>query len=445
MKSDWILLFATVTFTIVLTLSLISWLAPGLLGIPIDLQMVQVSKELPPFFEGIFRKEDYDSKDFILKDPYTSIRAKPLYPEIAGAGPHDILGFRNRHISNVADIVVIGDSQTYGNNATLEANWPSQLAKNLTLRPSSVYAMAVGGWGAVQYLDMFFNAAAFQPRVVIVAFYTGNDSLESFLLAYNSDRWKSLRSTSNLQPGDAPKSRFPAPQNEWWPVQFKDGTKTIFTPTLRYASNSDQPAIKAGYDVMIKVAETIDTISKDTNIKPIFTIIPTKELVYWPKVKKDKLEIHKEYIKLVEAEQKYITQLTKRFRSLDNSLYVDIIRTLQHTAMDSIPLYPQSTNGHPISFGYTVIGKVVAKAIGPLLPELPEGLFVHRITQDLLNVYVIRDGKAWLFPSPQSVRENGWQMEYILPITYRDLIGLPRGVVGSVDPVQFGPQELNMN
>ncbi len=51
----------------------------------------------------------------------------------------------------------------------IEQNWPSQMADNLGVDLDRVYAMAVGGWGAVQYLDMFYNATLFQPRVTIPA------------------------------------------------------------------------------------------------------------------------------------------------------------------------------------------------------------------------------------------------------------------------------------
>ena len=49
---------ATATVTLVLSLGLIRWLAPALLGVPSDLQLVQVSREVPPFFAGVFRAED---------------------------------------------------------------------------------------------------------------------------------------------------------------------------------------------------------------------------------------------------------------------------------------------------------------------------------------------------------------------------------------------------
>ena len=82
MRKEWLLLLSTVTVTIVLAIGLLRFFAPQLLGIPIDLQMVQVSKEVVPFYENVFRKEDYESKEFSLKDPYTNIRARPLLNDL---------------------------------------------------------------------------------------------------------------------------------------------------------------------------------------------------------------------------------------------------------------------------------------------------------------------------------------------------------------------------
>ena len=46
----------------------------------------------------------------------------------------------------------------------------------------------------MQYLDMFTKATLLKAsRVVIVAFYSGNDPLESALLAGSVERWKFLK------------------------------------------------------------------------------------------------------------------------------------------------------------------------------------------------------------------------------------------------------------
>ncbi len=180
LRGEWLLLVASVAATVVVALGLVRVLAPRLLGQPVDLRVVQVDERVVPFFESVFRPEDLGSEEYILSDPLTSGRARPLSPVGRGIGPTDLLGFRNRGIPNRAGIVTIGDSQTYGTTVPLDAAWPQQLRNWLPDRAPAVYSMAVGGWGAVQYPDMFSKAGAFRPLVVVVAFYSGNDARESF-------------------------------------------------------------------------------------------------------------------------------------------------------------------------------------------------------------------------------------------------------------------------
>ena len=440
MKKEWLLLLASVGVPLVLALGLIRWFAPGLLGIPVDLQLVRVSEKLPPFFEGVFRANDYKTEEFILKDPYTRVRAKPLYPEVGGMGPHDILGFRNRKVPNVADIVVIGDSQTYGNNASLEQNWPTQMADKLGLDHDQVYAMAVGGWGAAQYLDMFYNAVAFQPHLVVVAMYTGNDPLDSVYMAYGHERWRALRPKPDLTLADAPKTAFPAPESEWWPVAFEDGVRTTFTPELRYSSNQNNPVAKAGYGVMAKVAEVISTIGEDHGIEIVFTIIPTKELVYWPKVRDAQLKAPPDYTKLINAEQRNIAEFEQAIHALDNARYVDVVKPLQEAALGPSPLYPDDTNGHPVATGYAVLGEAMAVAVAPLLPKPVQGLVAMNVGEGHYQVYRVKGRKAWLFPTIELVKDNGWNTQQTPLVSPRDLAGLERGVIDAVDVERFGPE-----
>lgn len=104
MKREWVLLSVSVALSMLIALGLIRWLAPTLLGGPSDLHLVQVNNKVPPFYEGVFRKADYENTDYILKDPFTRVRAKPLYPVIGGMGPTDILGFRNLQVPNIATL-----------------------------------------------------------------------------------------------------------------------------------------------------------------------------------------------------------------------------------------------------------------------------------------------------------------------------------------------------
>lgn len=451
MKKEWLLLITTVAVTLLLSLGLIRWFAPQLLGVPISLQLVKVSKEVPPFYEGVFRPEDYNSREFQLNDPYSEVRAKPLIQELwenMFVGPHDILGFRNRSVPNVADIIAIGDSQTYGNNVLLEDNWPTQLLKNLKAK-HSLYNMSAGGWGAIQYFDMFDKAMLLQPRIIIVAFYTGNDPLESFLLAYNIDRWKSLRTDPGLDSTDAPAVKFPPPESEWWPVKFKDGTETIFTPRLRLVSNQEHPAIHAGYGIMKKVAHQMSIKAQPSNIKIIFTIIPTKELVYLEKIRQDGIPPIEDYIALINSEEKNLTTLASELNKLPNSIYVDLLSPLQQAALNSIPLYPSNPDGHPINTGYSIIAETLAPVVERYLQERPRGLFELEVPSESNKarlIILINNEGVWLFDSNEVIKANGWQLDEAKTLRYRDIADIPiRGTVTTIDPVRFGPRSIELN
>ncbi len=54
MTHEWLLLVETVLTTAVLALGAIRFFSPQILGIPIDLQSVKVSREVPPFFRVRF-------------------------------------------------------------------------------------------------------------------------------------------------------------------------------------------------------------------------------------------------------------------------------------------------------------------------------------------------------------------------------------------------------
>jgi len=441
MKKEWLLLSGIVTVTLLLALLVIRWLAPGLLGIPTDLQLVQVSKTLPPFYEVVFNGEDLQSGKFMLQDPRTRVRARQLYPDSFGMGPHDVLGFRNRAVPDVADIVTIGDSQTYGNNAVLDENWPSQMQHKLATQDASVYSMATGGWGAVQYLDMFLNATVFKPRVVIVAFYTGNDSLESFQMAYGVEHWAALIPDPSISRSDGPAITFPAPENEWWPVTFSDGLKTVFTPTLRLGSNQDHPAVNAGYAIMADVAKRISAAAQPLKLPLVFTIIPTKELVYARKVEQDKLEPPADYLALLEREQQNIAQLGTSLKALPDTVYVDVVTPLQQAALGDTPLYPQDINGHPVAAGYEVIADTLARAVKEYLPEHPRGLVAIQRAKDQLIFALINDAGIWPFASTGIMAANGWQPGDVPLVPMRDVAGLRwHRTVDSVDPARFGPE-----
>jgi lysophospholipase L1-like esterase len=436
-------IFSAVVATAVV-LGIVRWIAPGLLGIPSDLQLVQLDDKVPPFYENIFRREDLKSTDFIIKDPLTRVRAKPFYPDTTAMGPNDMLGFRNREIRNVVDIVVIGDSQTYGNNASIENNWPGHMKTALRHKNVSVYNMSVGGWGAVQYLDMFANATVFQPRAVVVAFYSGNDALESFQMAYGATTWGGLKPDQTLTQADAPKVKFPSPPEEWWKIRFNDGVETIFTPSLRLSSNLANDAVKAGYDIMADVARRIAKMAKPLNVKVLFTIVPTKELVYSNKVYRENISPTKEYQTLVERESNNIGTLVSAIKSIPDTEYIDVVAPLQRAALGATILYPSDTNGHPLSAGYEVIGTTVARYVAKHIPNQPRGLVAQMVDKRKYSLFLVNDEGVWSFKSQDMIEANGWEPGNVSMIKPRDIVGLAHmGFVEGVDQDRFGPKMIS--
>lgn len=435
------LLFSfSIVITLTISLFILKWLAPGLIGVPVDLQLVKSSKEVPPFYEGVFRQEDRLSGKMILQDPVTVTRNQPLRDGVDGLGPHDLLGFRNREIKNMVDILILGDSQTYGNNAFQQDNWPSYMSRRLGNEFDS-YSMATGGWSAPQYLSMFHKGIRFNPGVVIVAIYTGNDALEAFRTVYGVEKWNELIPDVTLSSDDLPKVQFPPPAEDMTEVVFNDKAKTIFTPKLRYYSNDrSDPVVKAGYEIIKKVIGEISTESKLLNIVPIFTIIPTKELVYNKKIKQQDVSVSAVYNKLVIDEKKNIQELVEYIDKVEGAYYVDVMDSLSDEAMVSQGVYPDGANGHPLKRGYEVIGNRIADVVMKHVSrrDLSDRL-IGIEKGNGVSIYLLRDGVLYLFDTMETIQANGWTEIKLHIIDERTLKLLPVRMVDSVDPVLYGP------
>ncbi|UCG16051.1 MAG: SGNH/GDSL hydrolase family protein [Phycisphaerales bacterium] len=95
-----------------------------------------------------------------------------------------------------ADVVVFGDSQTYGMGIDLELLWPQQFAR---ASGRDVYAMSFPGWGPVHYLILWDRAARLRPRVIVEAFYSGNDLYDAFHSVYDIGQFPDLKTRDHEQ------------------------------------------------------------------------------------------------------------------------------------------------------------------------------------------------------------------------------------------------------
>lgn len=437
MKLKDVLVTAVITLlTLAGALGLLRYFAPGLLGVPIDMQMVQASAVKPPFYDNVFRHEDVASPQYIIPDPLMGVRAKPLFPDNQTMGPNDILGFRNRHVPSIADVVVIGDSQTYGNNSPLQLNWPSQLASDLSQdRPVEIYNISVGGWGAIQYLYSANFAQLLQPLVLVVAFYTGNDPLDSYKMAYNYDDWSDLRPDPSLSAADTPRFQFPPPESDHWPVKFRDEIATVFTPRLRLNSNIDHPAVGAGYQIMAEAAVRIAGIAGRRGTPVIFTIIPTKETVFAKKVELEGIEPPGDYSALVQAEAANIDTLKSKLAALEGVTVVDVVEDLQRAAIGSTALYPSNINGHPNEAGYAVIAATLAPAVRQLLPRPSEGFGLIDLGAPGLRPVFIEKQQYWHFPPGVNYESYGWLINQAPRVSARDIAN--KDFAGILTPAQI--------
>jgi len=147
----------------------------------------------------------------LIDDPILGIRIKP---HTTG---HDALGFRNTQVPDHANVVAIGDSQTYGINATRDSSWPHQLG---VLLQEPVYNMSLGGYGPLEYLFLAeHDAEKLRPRLLLVGFYFGNDLMDAYYVAHGRPYWHAWRETDSKKAGETefdragqaePKKRFAA-------------------------------------------------------------------------------------------------------------------------------------------------------------------------------------------------------------------------------------------
>ena len=149
-----------------------------------------------------------------------------------------------------------------------------------------------------------------------------------------------------------------------WPVKFRDGIYVVFTPGSRLVANdAGHPAVRAGYAIMAEVARRIGALARQQEISAVFTVIPTRELVYAGKVAAESLTPPAAYQQLVGMEQANIEALAGIIRTLPGARYVDLVEPLQLAALTDTPLYPRQRDGHPGEKGYGVIARTLASAL----------------------------------------------------------------------------------
>ena len=345
----------------------------------------------------------------IVPDKRLGHRPNPAFPG------HDSKGFRNPKVPATADVVALGDSQTYGAGVEPEQAWPRQLGPMIR---HTVYSMAYGGYGPVESLILWDEAIALDPKIVIEAFYAGNDLFDAFTIVYNHGQLVELKSADpqlqesvreaeesdpiakrvarmyRMEAAD-PRTAFSpraflarrskiygllrrarkavtriltgshdpwerakafAEAHSAYTQVFNDGQfRTVFTSEVRFSAlNLKDPRIAEGHKIAFRAIQGMNERAADRKIRFIVVLIPTKELVFqelWSNPSPA-------YRNLTDIEVVF-WKITKDSLERNGIEYVDALPALQDQLAFGVQPYPVSKDGHPNEHGHRAVANLI--------------------------------------------------------------------------------------
>lgn len=347
------------------------------------------------------RDQEAFSEKFLLNDPKLQRRVAPNAPG------HDANGFRNDKVPANAEIVALGDSQTWGINADRSEAWPQVLGK---ISKRTVYNMGFGGYGPVQYWVLTDKALSLSPKVIVIGIYLGNDLYDSYSLAYGSDVYSDLREpgasgdllSNTIRPraealweeeknfqhdfgressawgmwlsGHTAVGRLLA-RSGWWPrssdvwfeaskawaqahpehgaVYDESNVRTVLTTAYRLtALDLDDSHIAEGLRISGVMLRRMKGQSDGAGVKLLVVLLPTKESVFANAAgsrQRDPV-----YERLVSMESRARSALIAQCEAAGIQ-YVDALPALAQAVRRGEQVYPTSTESHPTPKGYEVI------------------------------------------------------------------------------------------
>ena len=343
-------------------------------------------------------------------DPVDYLKPVLLRDDILGrkikghSASHDAWGFRNQSVPSTADVVAIGDSQTYGLAALAKHSWPAALQR---LSGKTVYNMALLGYGPSQYFYLLQEKAlSLHPSLVVVGFYLGNDISDSYSWIYQSDYWSEYRDPKvTLDRSDLNKKNRYTTRNDDSRLLFsavrdwlghhsllyrytvhsvlgefvrnldmkrkgqsnqltrlidkQNNIKTVFTPLVRLKKLDLKKAqIQEGMRLSLKFFSEMNEFCKKQNIPFLALLIPTKESVYAKYIENNKALANSSVIdEFLLNERQARDQITSYFNKHDIA-FVDALDNLRN-AVGKEPIYPSNYESHPNKTGYSIIAQSV--------------------------------------------------------------------------------------
>lgn len=312
------------------------------------------------------------------------------------SGGHDEWGFRNKRRPETADIVCVGDSQTYGLAATARDSWPTVLG---TLRAETVYNMGLGGYGPIQYLYLMrTKAAELHPKTIIVGFYFGNDLLDVYNVVRTNKNWSSygnLGSEPIEQSLVFPRQprRFLGPFRDWLSknsilyvlvtqlpildfvrahevqsltpeeaekrIAFRDSKHSVLfnlDERSRFVDMRDV-RIQGAMEITKRIFLEMQNVSKREDTRLIVALIPTKESVYKGLLDQAGSSGKSPRLSAAIAQENIARDTIVSFLQEHHFEVVDLLPALEANVAER-DLYPFA-DAHPNKYGYRTIAETL--------------------------------------------------------------------------------------
>jgi hypothetical protein len=318
-----------------------------------------------------------------------------------GRGDADANGFRNERALDAADVVVLGDSVSYGFGVAREQTFAARAAAATGL---TVYSMSLGGYGPVQYRELAGDALALRPRAVVIGLFLGNDLVDAaaFLcLPCAADLREPGRDhpphrvveldpprAPNLAVGllealidtsrvaslaarglrDALRDRGGAWDAEAAGLPFPGDVDTLLAPTLQEPLlDLAQPRVVEGLAIAQRCIEHIAAGCRAAGVTPVLLVLPTKERCYQLLATERGAPLPQ--LAVLHAAEGEITQRLSAAARAAGCTVVDPTDSLLAALRAGRRCWPRGTDPHPNANGHAEIAAVLANALRALPPR----------------------------------------------------------------------------
>jgi lysophospholipase L1-like esterase len=356
-------------------------------------------------------RASFDESD-VRPDPLLGRR---LVPHASG---HDADGFRNTAALERADVVALGDSQTWGANTGRAGAWPQLLAR---ISGRTTYNISFGGYGPVQYLALTEKALSLRPKIVVVALYLGDDFYNAYDLVYRNDQHRELRLANppaelshdtiaartqvlqreekdfQLRYGrDRPSywgrwlrvhsalgrrldraGVLPGKTDLWFEIGSAwarahpehgsaydgGGPRTVFTTALNLARlDLRDPRIAEGLRITKTVLTRIKARTDAAGARLLVLLIPTKEAAYASAVRARRAQADPVYEMLITMEARARAEVAAHCGAAGVKV-VDALPRLSEAVGRGEQVYPATTDLHFSADGYPLLAQAVNEAL----------------------------------------------------------------------------------